>query len=737
MAFPEDITSRTPEKMQFKLVSYTDFVICDNPPLEWRSGTFELKRDLDSGGVFMNYQTDSLTFIGNGGKFLRDIYEAYELTSRAKCTLVISYWKEFDLTTPANGRQYVEFPSRWDINFNFYESVKIGRFFFGVRVKAVNNSVQTKLDNRIDVDVDVTKLVSIGGVTIQEFTSIGQLKKVNYPATNVNYRSELNWSQIGHGVLLDRITGTLSYTAMPLAKITSEFTEIQTVAYQTKIIQIANITPFFKNALYTYDSLDIYYSIGVKVTQRHIGSFPWTIQIIETTFDGEIYATTDIGGFGGINQNYSFYGTINISCQKNNSLKLVTRVEGIDNTTAYVEYSTIKITQMVSLSPAATTEGLPIYEVLERVGQHILDTQHPIYSDFFGRQTREYKADGTKYSAENQLRFAHVQGGMNLRGATLDNEDAPLAISFKKLFQSIKALWNVGYSLETNFALFGDNLPRIRIEEYAHFFENTELVFNPPLSSRITKYDIQSQVMPELVPVNLKSGFDNFEYLSLNGRSEPNTTNQRTSPMNTATKYENISPYRADTKGILDNISNPITTTGSTDTKGDNSIFIIKTQKDGTGWKPEANENITIDADSSLFKNALMNRYFTPTRMLIRHANRIKAGMTKLSDSDVLRFQSSDKNCSLQTSGDGLTLLKENDDIAMSTLANPIYKAMKHTIFVSFTRVDMALLIASPFKYLDFGTDLKGNNITGFLLNLKQKNIEDKAEVIIIERYVP
>ena len=746
MTFPAEILSHTPAKMRFQLMSDTETIVCDNEPLEWKSGILELKRDLDSGGVFMNYQADSLTFVGNGGKFLRDLFDAYGLSARAKCTLIISYWKEFDLTTPANGRQYVEFPSRFDINYNFYETVKIGRFWFGVRVKAVNSSFQTKLDNRIDVDVDITKLVSIGGVTVNEFSNLDQLKLISYDATNVNYRAELHKYYGFSGVLLDRITGMVSYTSMPLdivsvsVGVVSEFSEVQTVLYQTKITNIKNITPFFKNALFTYDALDIYYYIAVTVHQRHIGSFPWTVQIIETDPSGAIITTTDIGGFGGINQIYSFSDTVTISCQKGNSLKLVTRGEGINNTTAYIMESQIKITQVVSQSPAATTEGFPLLEAITRVGQLVLDTQYPVYTDFFARTTREYKP-GVNYSAENQLRFAHVQGGMNLRGAPLTDTDAPLALSFKKLFASIKALYNVGYSIETNFALFGDNLPRLRIEEYAHFFDNTELVFDPPLSERITKYDIQSQVMPELVPVDLQCGFESYEYLSLNGRSEPNTTNQRTSPIVTASKWENISPYRADTKGILDNISNPIVTNGSTDTKGDSSVFIVKTQKHPTKlneWVPEIATNITIENDSSLFKNVLMNRYFTPTRMLLRHANRIKEGLTVLANTEVLRFQSSDKNCSLETSGDGFDLLFENQDIPMSMLANPIYKAMKHTIFVSFTRVDMALLVANPFKFLDFGLPLKGNtNVTGFLLNLKQKNLEDKAEITIIERFIP
>ncbi len=754
--WPVNIQSNTPEDYQFKLISQSDEVICSPQPLEWKSGTLEFKRDLESGGIFVSFVCDSLTFVGNGAMFLRNLFDAYSVN--AKCTLVISWWKNFDHDNPTNSRQYIEFPTRYDINFNFYETVKVGRFFFGVRVKAVNNSVQTKLDNRQDVDVDISrvndngKITTIGGIEIDSYGMKDYLLKrlINYDATNVNYRAELN--DLTGRYELAHVAHKVTYTSMPVKifstdKFLDEFTEVQNVSYITRTESLAAIPAFFKDAKVNYESLDIWYWLSVEVTDRYIGSFPWTIQLIETDSNGAIVGVPyELGGFGGLKKIYNITPDtvpLNVKCDKGNSLKLVVRSAGIDSYyTAYSIKQIIKITQQVSQSPAAQLEGYPLYEALERTVQHDLDVRYPIYSDFFGRTDVVYNSFGAKYSSENVLRFAHIQGGMNLRGAKLGSADAPLALSFKKLFASVKALYNVGYSLETNLALFGDNLPRIRIEEYAHFFQNTKIVFSPPISSRISKYDIQSQVMPELIPIDLKSGFDSFEYLTANGRAEPNTTNQRTSIMSTASKWENISPYRADTKGILDNISNPIGENGSTDTKGDSSVFIIKTRKHATRtneWIPEKGELISIIEDTSLFKNDLMNRYYTPTRMLLRHGNRISSGMQKLdAQASVLRFQTSDKLCSLKTQATGeIVALAENSDIAVSSLDKPIYLPMKHTISVDFTNKDLEILQLTPFGYIDFGYDLKGNNITGFLLNLKKKNAGGKAEITIIERYVP
>jgi hypothetical protein len=730
MTWPADILTTTPKPYRFELVPETgDSVICNIEPLEWKAGTLEMKRDLEVGGVFSSFVVDSLTFITNGADFLTKLFEAKSVN--AKCTLIIYYWKAFDAVTPALGRQYVEFPTRYAINFNFYERVKIGRFYSGVRVKAINSSTQTKLDNRQDVEVDITKRTSIGSQTADNIADYTDLKKgLYFDAVDVRFRAKLI-KEVGlFQINRDKYVNT--YTGLPVdieMGYGNDFSEIQSVTHTTRAMFIDRIEAFFRTSAFDHE-LSIDYRFSFPVTNGYSHN-PYFLQIIEYSAALGEGTTYDIADFGRYARSYIFEGNVLVTVRKGYELRLVVMVEGHNATyQAGCEYSRMEISEVISTTPATLTEGFPVCEVIERVCQHVLDIQYPVYTDYFARTGIAYK-EGVFYSAENQLRFAHIMGGMNLRGAALDNVDTPLALSFKNLFKCLKSVYNVGYSLET---LTGETYQRIRIEEYAYFFENTELVFTPTLASRISKYDIQSQVMPELIPVDLKSGYDNFEYLSLNGRGEPNTTNQRTSIMNTATKWENISPFRADTKGIYNNLATPIGSQGSTDTEGDNAIFIIKTQKQspavtGQDWIPEKATNVTIDS-GSLFKEDLLNRYFTPTRMLRRHANRIAAGLT-LFPTSVLKFQKSDKTSLLETTGEGYTTV-ENADILVSDLATPIYKAMKHTVLVSFTFADLEVLQLYPYKYLKFS-----DTITGYLLNFKKKNAEDKAEITIIERYIP
>jgi len=724
--FPQNTVSNTPSDYLFKLVSTSGELICNPEPLDWNSGTLEFKRDLNVGGVFSSFQLDSLTFVGNSAKLLKELWEADEFN--AKCDLVVYY---FDNQT----REYIEFPSRFNINFNFYETVKVGKFAFGIKVKAINSSTQTKLDNRDDISIDISKLVSIGGFNIVDYdvlTGTPLKKYLNYDAVN-----EFNFASLKKDGSYDlpRKPGFVSYTSIPLDVLLSDFTETQAVPYVTQTEVLLAVEPFFNAALFNYDILIEWQTI-VDVIDTHEGN-PWGITIIESTPLGVIVAQYDLLSFGAdINVDplsrtripFTFEGQQTLTVTAGNELRFLMIVQNATGIKALLKSGSLKITQEIAKSPAKFTEGFPIYEAFERTLQHILDTQFPFYSEFFGRNDVVYNLDLNTYNDENQLRFAHIQSGLNLRGADINDPNNPIGIKFKDLFKCAQAIWNVGYGFEMR-----DDFFRVRIEPYSYFFQANSEVLD--ISGRINKYDITSSVMPELVPITLESGFNNAEYLTLNGRDEPNTTNRRTTVMNTSAKYDNISPIRGDSRGIFSNLSQFIEDTGTSDTRSDNELFIVKTQRSGVDeWRTELDENIEILNNTSIYKNALLNRYFTPSRMLRRHGNRIKAGLTKFLSS-YLRFQTSEKLQTLETrgkisSGADYYDIKENQDILVNDLADPIYKPIKHMVECYFDYADLAAITDNPFGYIRFSETL-----TGYILSIKKKNNEAKAEITIIEKY--
>lgn len=712
MTFPANTLSATPTKYLFKLISGSQTIVCDPEPLEWASGQLIINRDLSVGGVFSTFQGSSLTFIGNGAKLLRSLWEAYEFN--AECTLVIYYFKN-------STREYVEFPSRFKVDFNMYEIVKVGKFAFGVRIKAVNSSLQTKLDSRKDVDVNLNKLVSIGEVPFTNWTP--NKNTVNYSATNVHLISHL-WKNSLDGWDLPRKPGAISYCSVPVDLKDSYFTEGRSVVYTSKQTDITRVNSFFKSADFDY-TFNLTYRFVIDVISDNVND-QWEMHLLETkTINGIDVVQNEndtLLCIWGSTPDYNvfFTDTIEVTVAKGNDLKLVIRVANTNSLKSLLKSCELTLSQTIAdATLAKQTTGYPIYEAFERVCQHMMDIQWPFYSEFFGRTDVYKNASFQKYSSENQLRFAHLQSGLNLRGVGIYEDKNTFTVNFKDLFKTAQSIWNVGYAFETI-----DGSLRLRIEEYAHFFQDVMVL---DLSARINVYDIVSLAMPELAPVQFNSGFSSYEYLQLNGLSEPNTTNQRTSKLNTDAKFDNISPYRGDTKGILSALAAPI---DSTDTKNDEGMFILKTQKDGANWKPEKAENITIELNSSIFGEDLLNRYFTPSRMLKRQANRIASGLTKLQDSK-LTFQTSDKLQGLRTNGEGY-IISENEDILVSSLGAPLYRPIKHTVECYFDWSDLEAIQANLFGYIIFS-----DKISGFLLNLKKKNNEDKSEITIIQRYVP
>jgi len=242
----------------------------------------------------------------------------------------------------------------------------------------------------------------------------------------------------------------------------------------------------------------------------------------------------------------------------------------------------------------------------------------------------------------------------------------------------------------------------------------------------VTRYDIVTESVPEFAYFSLKSGFKNYTYEEINGREEYNTENERTSIINTDSELDNISELRADTIAITTKLATELTTK---DTKEDNSLFIIKTQRDTDEWQPEFEDNIQIEDSSSLFGSQSLNLYFTPTRNLLRQGNRIKGAFLKYLSS-YLTFQTAGKQQTLKTTGEGYTIT-ENENILLDNLDTPIFKPIKHTIECKFDYSDFETLMTNSKGYIRFSDE-----ITGYLLNFKKKNNEDKATIEIIERYV-
>lgn len=709
--FIYDKTSSTLPKYRFQLFNpdTNELLTLRTAPIEWKDGVIEIKRDINIGGVFTSFTVSSLTFIKEGRKFLNDIWEEKEINGQ--CELIVSWFK-------TSTRTYQEMPTRFGLNFATCKPrVKVGKFGIGFLIEAQKSSILVKLENRRNKEVDITKTVSLGGYQIAN-SDWNLPKRINFES--INSRFIANWVSgypVEENYPIANNKNYQIFTQFEMIFRANDFNEAVPVNYVTNIQNRNSIKKCFGDSAETRQ-LTIYYDVVISVTNNKTGFEDRNVYavLIEVMNGFSIVSTDRILDVGKTKGKKRATGSLNITLLQGQSIRIYVQTDNTDNIAANLAFSEFRIEQKVAETGVKILESFPIYEALERVLQHVTDSQFPFYSEFFGRTDTKFNKNGDRYTSENQLSFCNLMSGLSLRGAALSDSDNPLPVSFDKIFKTLNSIYNLGYSEEII-----DGFNRIRIERYSHFFEDVEAL---DLSSRISIYDIESEVMPELFYSLIKAGFNDYTYENINGRGEYNTETRRTTILNSDSEYEIKSEMRGDTMGIVDKLSMPL---DSEDSEEDNEMFIIKTQRDEFAWKPEKQENIQILNNSSLFGDDSLNLYFTPFRMILRHGNRIKGTLQKSLET-YIRFQTQNKKQDLQTVGEGLTLI-ENMDYLVNDLADAIYKPIKHTVTCKFTYSDFEAIMSNKKGYITFTPEIKG-----YLLSLKKRNDDDKATIEIIEK---
>jgi hypothetical protein len=727
------IESLTPKKYIFRLgqTASSYDITCNKEPLEWEEGIIEVNRKLEAGGVFTTFSVSSLTFVGNGAKFLLDIFESDEINAQAY--LFVYY---FDVKT----RLYVQLPGVFQAKFASFKIKKVGNFAFGVNIEFIRTGGYQKLIDRQGLDIDISKNTTVGGMILEQYPNIDEISKLSFP----ELKSSLYAKNTARGVYKNssfyfQYALVEGYNSIPISVINSDFAETKRVLFESGQANVSDLSPFFDNSTAPRDML-ITYDIYVRVDNgfyfhEHALALRYAIKH-EGVFTEYATPTAPFGKYDALRR---LNGSFSISIELGDEVYLFIKQTANDGI-AHIcrptfsnpesEYATtITISQQIVNTAAVTVDGLPVYEAVERASQIILDSNYPIYSEFFGRTDSKFTA-AKMYEAENANRFAHICSGVNLRGLTISDEQGKINTKWEDLIKALSCCYNIGYGFETI-----EGSERIRIEERNYFFDDTTGI---DLSDRITELDIEKEYMPDLAYVQVDCGYENNTFRSVNGRGEYNTKQTRSLEISADQKLDLISPLRADTIGIVNCLEMPINLKGSEDIDEDEKVFIIKTQRDGTGWKVESNEIITIENDSSLFKTGSLNLYFSPLRNLIRNRDHLTCAMQKQLSS-MIRFQTSGKLSNLETSGEGYSFnVKENEDLTINQLneiSAPKIKPIKLIFTSLFTRADLEYLFST-------GEDGKLNmyrkikltpTISGYVLNIKKKNDEDKATIELIQ----
>jgi hypothetical protein len=729
----DNIGSGSPERFRFVIISKYGRTELKSAPLGWNNSSIMLKRGLGffqsfTGGIITDYKIGSLVFINDGFRLLYGTYLGNDEWQNglfkediifAEAKLEISYLDK-DWEYQLLGTFALDFMT---LKTRRVKSVN------GVEINAIESDTVSKYNKRKKIKVDLTRTTSLGGYNIIDYPALK--KNINFPEISNNYLA--NWTNGETGNTMISTVPPFDYGPhegqiyIPKMTLTeTDFNETQSVVnrgiYPVNTHglpkKITTDDCVFKKSL--FDRSLIFeqtssFGIALKSTSRNLGGTLY-IAILDTD-DVTVVDETAIGTFSFKNPSQTSYAILNnieINVLQNQSVVFyVSNFPGTGSVRTFQVF--MKVTEKVVNIPATTVEGIPIRQALERCAQLIFDTQYPIKSDFFNEVDQEVQA--------------LITSGLSLRGLAISDINNQIAVEPEKFFRSIGVLFNVEFGIENI-----DGIDKLVIEPPSYFMTDE---VGLDLSDRVNPNEIEEEVIIESAIAEIEAGFDKFDYESINGRYEYNTKNSRTTVIPSNQKLDLVSDIRGDSKGMFMQLEKPVLGTGaqaSEDVQGDSDVFIIKTQPDGDEWKPETDENVQILNNSSLFGDSSLNLYFTPTRILLRHKEKIATGLDKAANS-LLTYQQSDKLTTLETT-DGTVNIIENQDInitataPIASIGTPKFDPIRLIVEVDFYDEDYATFMANKNKIVKLS-----NSMGGWMMKLEDKLDENKAKIELIKKH--
>lgn len=303
---------------------------------------------------------------------------------------------------------------------------------------------------------------------------------------------------------------------------------------------------------------------------------------------------------------------------------------------------------------------------------------------------------------------------MTCGDAIRDIDKASLKISLKEFFQFMNAKFCVGLGMYLN-----SGSPVVIMDFRANFYLNAEMISIGAV--RDFSYYPANDLQYSHIKIGTKPQTDMDEN---NGKDEPNTTFQWTTPLTKRPNtLEMISPYRDDMYGVdmhrikyLNSADDQ--QAGSRDE--DNPIFILACIDDpGAGGEYIVERLHYTIIDGITFPDEALNIRLSPGRCIRRAGGWIHSGLIH-HETELIAFASCDKNPRLKSSSfesPSTITIDEDADITVSTLDRTIFYPyyFEFTAPVPDTFFDLASKY--PYEYITF--TFKGYTFRGFLIEAR------------------
>ncbi len=785
----------TPSKYRFVLsfVLHSEIgnLELKHAPLEWKEIELLLKRDLETHGVYITAVVNSLTFIKEGKNLLQDLYASKGVFSI--CNLFIYYldhatrtyvsmpssykldfntYKLVNLTKTTNGITISALPTDIISKFQQRKNTEVDlNKLFNIDGGAIAPGPGTWESLSIPA-------IKVNKRAVLATSGTGNLTGVSYSTTYIYVPLTLGNSEIteaiteigiplvardaAYGIIVGnvyestRIFGTI-YLHL------NSFTEITSLTLRLSVVNPDGSEADGHNlhAPYTSDftgikkivvdesiTVTVGTSLAIIVTVEFAGAFTFDISFTDSAITlTQLYiASTSI-----LTKSWPIYRAIqrNLQIILGQQFPFYSEFFGLTDIPynvaddCYASESQLRFANLVTglnirggllMDHTFPMKFTDLFKTL-RAGWAIGGGFETVYGPIL---TANLISGGSGYLVDDVLTVAAPAGGtsatitvkrINISGAILSFSITTKGTNYTKGAKGTTG--GTGSSATIN-VLSLDAPLFFRIEELSHFYQEVEVL---DLSARVNEIEIEREQDSSSMFAKLKTGYSKYEYETIMGRGEYNTENNRTTVVPNDNEFDNISPLRADTRGVLEMRLKPYDSTETEDVTGDEDVFIIKSQRGSGYWNAELEENVAVEENTSLFDKSL-NLYLTPVRNLIRNGQEINVGLA-LVPGTPLTYQTSDKNNLLKTTGEGYTVTENQNIIVDETGTNPhltapLWYPELLNVTLPFYEADYVLLSANPLGYIKLS-----DTLSGWVREIKWTFAQNSATLKLKRRIIP
>lgn len=730
-------------------------------PIGWADAVFKFRRDKDLHGVFFDYSIP-LKFVGMGFAMIKEAYDTDGVEAYLRLLIEVQC---------STGADFEEF---YTGKLNFTKIAFSEGDFCMVEMVIEDDSCLSMFNNRQDQEVELSSLVTLDGQTMEAYewinkeitlpsktilktdkwfygsTDTGETENATRDSAGIGAQTfePYMWvkppdtfNELG-GINEDFVAGdTDTVSDIPAVWITQAIPGVPVPVWNFRIKGKANIsiTGFLDNVtldtcggtdkfkdvtvtllLYRLRPADLSNATHTVGTTTFSGCHASLNELVEFDFDGPFPSTILTGDL------IHLFWKIEVSGTYSKIVPLSDSLITINFTLADTIESFFEVTLETNYSDTPAKVSM-VNETLSRITESITNKCLRVKSDYFGRPDSEpYESADDGCGALEAL-----TSGLLIRR----NETATHKLSFKKAFEGLNAIHNIGVGIEADSDRTGYD--RLRIEQSSYFYDDTVIMSCDKVA------EIKRTAITDEHYSVFEFGYQKWEAEAYNGLDEFNTSRKYrtslTAIRNTLTKISSLIA-----SGYAIEVTRQQFANTTKDWRYDNDDFIICLTR--SGYQVIVEQGNITDPANMIDPDTVYNFRISPNRNALRWLTKVLASYVDPAISGSLLFMSGTGN----TAAEGLledgcvlesgVLSEQEIDLNMDTLATPqdgapIYKLESWEFEYPLSFTEWQAIRANPLGIIQVRYGQMADFFDCYIREIEYKPNEGKATFILLPKY--